>query len=91
MARDLCDGRETVDHSAKESAFVQEVLDLVARRNLSLVRISKYAQCIEAFGLAPRSVFHTARTEVEDRIIGLSSGGDDCVTKPFRVQEFCCA
>jgi SPX domain protein involved in polyphosphate accumulation len=135
-ARRLCDGREMVDHSAKEGAFIQEVLelivrlnlqptaitgyqrealvgrdadtglrvtfdrrvrgrdrdfhfgiqtpenrftipphlsvmeikvnertphwitDLAARRNLNLVRISKYVQSIEAFGLAPRSVFH---------------------------------
>ncbi|WP_240654436.1 polyphosphate polymerase domain-containing protein [Streptomyces sp. AcE210] len=136
VARQLCDDREMVDHSAKESAFIQEVLELVvrlnlqptaitgyqrealvgrdadtglrvtfdrrirgrdrdfhfgtptpenrftipphmsvmeikvnertphwitdlaARRNLSLVRISKYVHSIEAFGLAPRSVFH---------------------------------
>ncbi|MFF2777496.1 polyphosphate polymerase domain-containing protein [Streptomyces sp. NPDC058052] len=136
VARRLCDGRELVEHSAKESAFVQEVLelivrlnlqptaitgyqrealvgrdadtglrvtfdrrvrgrdrdfhfgiptpenrftipphmsvmeikvnertphwitDLAARRNLNLVRISKYVQSVEAFGLAPRSVFH---------------------------------
>lgn len=136
VARQLCDGREMVDHSPKESAFVQEVLelivrlnlqptaitgyqrealvgrdadtglrvtfdrrirgrdrdfhfgiptpenrftipphmsvmeikvnertphwitDLAARRNLNLVRISKYVQSVEAFGLAPRSVFH---------------------------------
>lgn len=136
VARQLCDSRELVEHSAKESAFVQEVLELVvrlnlqptavtgyqrealvgrdadtglrvtfdrrirgrdrdfhfgtataenrftlpphlsvmeikvnertphwitdltARRNLSLIRVSKYVQSIEAFGLAPRSVFH---------------------------------
>ncbi|OKJ18440.1 vacuolar transporter [Streptomyces sp. CB02130] len=136
VARRLCDGREMVDHSVKESAFIHEVLDLIvrlnlqptaitgyqrealvgrdadtglrvtfdrrvrgrdrdfhfgtatpenrftipphmsvmeikvnertphwitdlaARRNLNLVRISKYVQSVEAFGLAPRSVFH---------------------------------
>ncbi|WP_033239750.1 polyphosphate polymerase domain-containing protein [Streptomyces albidoflavus] len=136
VARQLCDGRELVPHSAKERAFVEEVLelivrlnlrpaaitgyqrealvgrdadtglrvtldrrvrgrdrdfhfgtgtpenrftipphlavmeikvnertpywitDLAARRNLNLVRVSKYVQSIEAFGLAPRSVFH---------------------------------
>ncbi len=136
VARQLCDGRQMIEHSAKESAFVQEVLELVvrlnlqptaitgyqrealvgrdadtglrvtfdrrirgrdrdfhfatatpenrftipphmsvmeikvnertphwitdlaARRNLNLVRISKYVQSVEAFGLAPRSVFH---------------------------------
>ncbi|APU44810.1 polyphosphate polymerase domain-containing protein [Streptomyces sp. TN58] len=136
VARGLCDERRMVDHSPRESAFVQEVLelivrlnlqptaitgyqrealvgrdadtglrvtfdrrvrgrdrdfhfgittpenrftipphmsvmeikvnertpnwitDLAARRNLNLVRISKYVQSVEAFGLAPRSVFH---------------------------------
>lgn len=136
VARQLCDGREMVEHSARESAFIQEVLELVvrlnlqptaitgyqrealvgraadtglrvtfdrrirgrdrdfhfgtqnpenrftipphlsvmeikvnertpywitdlaARRNLSLIRVSKYVQSIEAFGLAPRSIFH---------------------------------
>ncbi|MFJ8230305.1 polyphosphate polymerase domain-containing protein [Streptomyces sp. NPDC094448] len=135
-ARQLCDGRELVPHAPRESAFVQEVLelivrlnlrptaitgyqrealvgrgadtglrvtldrrvrgrdrdfhfgtatpenrftvpphlavmevkvnertphwitDLTARRNLALVRISKYVQSVEAFGRAPRSVFH---------------------------------
>ncbi|WP_435129849.1 MULTISPECIES: polyphosphate polymerase domain-containing protein [Streptomycetaceae] len=135
-ARRLCDGRELVEHSAQESAFVQEVLDLgvrldlrptvltgyqrealvgrhsdtglrvtfdrrvrgrdrdfhfgtptpenrftmpphlsvmeikvnertphwitdlAARRNLNLIRVSKYVQAVEAFGLAPRSAFH---------------------------------
>ncbi|GAA4039904.1 polyphosphate polymerase domain-containing protein [Nonomuraea soli] len=32
--------------------------DLTARHGLQVVRISKYCQSIEAFGLAPRSVFH---------------------------------
>ncbi|WP_069813048.1 polyphosphate polymerase domain-containing protein [Streptomyces sp. TP-A0874] len=136
MARHLCDHRQMIEHSAREGAFVQEVLDLVvrldlrptaitgyqrealvgrdadtglrvtfdrrirgrdrdfhfgipspenrftipphlsvmevkvnertphwitdlaARRNLNLIRVSKYVQSIEAFGLAPRSVFH---------------------------------
>lgn len=32
--------------------------DLVARNNLSVTRISKYCQSVQAFGLAPRSAFH---------------------------------
>lgn len=32
--------------------------DLAARMNISVVRVSKYCQCVEAFGRAPRSVFH---------------------------------
>jgi len=32
--------------------------DLAARSNMSVVRMSKYCQSVEAFGRAPRSVFH---------------------------------
>ncbi|WP_206320608.1 polyphosphate polymerase domain-containing protein [Streptomyces zingiberis] len=140
-ARRLCDGREMIGHAAGESAFLQEVLELVvrldlrptaitgyqrealvgrgmdsglrvtldrrvrgrdrdfhlgtptpenrftipphlavmevkvnertpywitdlaARRNLSLIRVSKYVQSIEAFGKAPRSVFHIRESD----------------------------
>ncbi|WP_405724541.1 response regulator transcription factor [Streptomyces sp. NBC_00028] len=42
---------------------------------------------LRAHGVYTPVLFLTARTEVEDRIVGLSSGGDDYVTKPFHVQE----
>ncbi|MEU2602523.1 response regulator transcription factor [Streptomyces hirsutus] len=42
---------------------------------------------LRAQGVYTPVLFLTARTGVEDRIIGLSSGGDDYVTKPFHVQE----
>ncbi|MGW2820959.1 response regulator transcription factor [Streptomyces sp. NPDC001443] len=42
---------------------------------------------LRALGVYTPVLFLTARTGVEDRIIGLSSGGDDYVTKPFHVQE----
>jgi len=32
--------------------------DLAARTDLSVVRVSKYCQSVEAFGRAPRSIFH---------------------------------
>jgi SPX domain protein involved in polyphosphate accumulation len=32
--------------------------DRIARHNLQLIRISKYCQSVEAFGKAPRSLFH---------------------------------
>ncbi|MGW0686278.1 response regulator transcription factor [Streptomyces sp. NPDC002754] len=44
-------------------------------------------RALRAQGIYTPVLFLTARTEVEDRIIGLSSGGDDYVTKPFHVQE----
>ncbi|WP_405540431.1 polyphosphate polymerase domain-containing protein [Streptomyces sp. NBC_00075] len=39
------------------------ITDLAARRNLNLIRVSKYVQSVEAFGLAPRSVFHVDETD----------------------------
>ncbi|MFD4953152.1 response regulator transcription factor [Streptomyces sp. NPDC058451] len=42
---------------------------------------------LRAQGAYTPVLFLTARTGVEDRIIGLSSGGDDYVTKPFHIQE----
>ncbi|MEU0147054.1 response regulator transcription factor [Streptomyces sp. NPDC006288] len=42
---------------------------------------------LRAQGVYTPVLILTARTDVEDRIIGLSSGGDDYVTKPFHVQE----
>ncbi|NED82451.1 VTC domain-containing protein, partial [Streptomyces sp. SID11233] len=41
-ARRLCDGRELVAHSPGESAFVQEVLDLVVRLDLRPTVITGY-------------------------------------------------
>ncbi|MFV2103215.1 polyphosphate polymerase domain-containing protein [Micromonospora sp. LOL_024] len=34
--------------------------DLAARSNMSIVRMSKYCQSVEAFGRVPRSIFHVA-------------------------------
>lgn len=42
---------------------------------------------LRARGVYTPVLFLTARGDVEDRIIGLSSGGDDYVTKPFHIQE----
>jgi hypothetical protein len=32
--------------------------DLAARMNMSVIRVSKYCQSVEAFGRVPRSIFH---------------------------------
>lgn len=37
--------------------------DLAARMNMSVVRVSKYCQSVEAFGKAPRSIFHIPDSE----------------------------
>jgi hypothetical protein len=45
--------------------------DLTARRNLQVARVSKYCQGVEAYGLAPRSIFH-----VPGHDLGPGSGPD---------------
>ncbi|SNT64633.1 VTC domain-containing protein [Asanoa hainanensis] len=42
--------------------------DLAAELNLSVVRMSKYCQSVEAFGRAPRSVFHVPDEATATRI-----------------------
>ncbi|GAA3590196.1 polyphosphate polymerase domain-containing protein [Nonomuraea rosea] len=55
--------------------------DLTAKRNLQVVRVSKYCQSVEAHGLTPRSIFHIPDHELDtepdrdhDRGAGPDSG-----------------
>ncbi|WP_211268570.1 response regulator transcription factor [Actinoplanes subtropicus] len=45
------------------------------------------ARVLRTLGVAIPIVFLTARTDEEDVVAGLRSGGDDYVTKPFNVDE----
>lgn len=45
------------------------------------------AQRLRPDGGGPPVLFLTARDTVEDRIAGLTAGGDDYVTKPFSLEE----
>jgi hypothetical protein len=56
--------------------------DLAARRNMNVVRLSKYCQSIEAFGLAPRSVFHLPDDDIQDD--GIPNGDLDLLTASHR-------
>ena len=40
--------------------------DWIARHNLQLIRMSKYCQAVEAYGAAPRSVFHVPADHDEE-------------------------
>ncbi|MEU8080985.1 polyphosphate polymerase domain-containing protein [Catellatospora citrea] len=42
--------------------------DLAARAELNVVRVSKYCQSVEAFGRAPRSLFHVPDDDVEGHV-----------------------
>jgi SPX domain protein involved in polyphosphate accumulation len=47
--------------------------DLAAGMNLSVVRVSKYCQSVEAFGRAPRSVFHIPDSDPAEALAPASS------------------
>jgi hypothetical protein len=38
--------------------------ELIARHNISLIRVSKYVQSVETFERAPRSIFHVAESDL---------------------------
>jgi hypothetical protein len=50
--------------------------DLAARTNLTIVRLSKYCQAVEAYGRAPRSVFHIPNDEFSDDTSAASAGNE---------------
>ncbi|MGW4272229.1 response regulator transcription factor [Streptomyces seoulensis] len=83
-------------YTVASAATGQEAMFEAGSRRPSLIVLDVMLPDIDGFRLTRelRSqgaytpvLFLTARTGVEDRIIGLSSGGDDYVTKPFHIQE----
>ncbi|VYT71273.1 Transcriptional regulatory protein YycF [Clostridium tertium] len=68
--------------SAKENNPDIIILDV------NMPDIDGYKVCdrIRRFSLSP-IIFLTARSEDEEKIIGLEAGGDDYVTKPFNIKE----
>ncbi|ROO86705.1 two-component system OmpR family response regulator [Actinocorallia herbida] len=74
----------------------REAVDVAARTAPALVVLDVMLPDLDGFETARRLrgsgrdvpiVFLTARDAVEDRITGLTAGGDDYVTKPFSLEE----
>src|SRR4029077_7998868 len=59
------------------------VLDII----LPVVGGSEVTRRLRAAGIRVPVVFLTARDAVEDKVAGLTVGGDDYVTKPFSLEE----
>ncbi|WP_240742304.1 polyphosphate polymerase domain-containing protein [Micromonospora zingiberis] len=57
--------------------------DLAARTNLAIVRMSKYCQSVEAFGRAPRSLYHVA----DDDAVASSGPAAAGSTSPYARSE----
>jgi two-component system OmpR family response regulator len=74
----------------------REALDLVAKTRPDLIVLDVMMPGLDGFsvvkqlrgnGVHTPVVFLTARDATEDRVAGLTLGGDDYVTKPFSLEE----
>ncbi|MDK1361731.1 response regulator transcription factor [Arthrobacter sp. zg-Y1219] len=76
------DGREAVETARdfRPDVLVLDVMLPGFDGVEALVKIRRFAPDVPA-------LFLTAKDSVEDRITGLSAGGDDYVTKPFSMEE----
>jgi two-component system, OmpR family, response regulator len=81
---EVATGREALDHLAGAGA----ACDLVVL-DVMLPDVDGFEVCrrLRAAGNQVPIVFLTARDAVEDRLRGLTIGGDDYLTKPFSVEE----
>jgi two-component system OmpR family response regulator len=70
-------------HTAKETAPDAVVLDMMLPDIDGLEVLRRMRSSLPDVPV----VFLTARDSVEDRIAGLTAGGDDYVTKPFSLEE----
>ena len=75
-------GREALDFVESFSPDLA-VLDII----MSDIDGFEVAQRLRSQGVKLPIIFLTARAATEDKVLGLSLGGDDYMTKPFSVEE----
>jgi two-component system OmpR family response regulator len=82
------DARSASDGGTAVEAFGQFVPDVVVLDvNLPDVSGFEVLRRLRAVNPAVCVLFLTARDAVEDRVAGITAGGDDYVTKPFSMEE----
>jgi DNA-binding response OmpR family regulator len=74
----------------------QEAIDMFAKNNYQLIILDVMLPKVDGFKVAAHIrkanenipvIFLTARSMTEDKITGLTLGGDDYITKPFSMEE----
>jgi two-component system, OmpR family, response regulator len=84
------------DYSVTEAASGQDGLVIASRQPIDLAILDVMLPDIDGFEMCQKLraagydfpiVFLTARDATEDRVRGLTIGGDDYLTKPFSVEE----
>ena len=75
-------GLEAVEH-AKEESFDCMIFDIM----MPIMDGIEALSTIRKSGNTTPVIFLTAKTEIEDRVLGLDVGADDYLTKPFSIKE----
>jgi len=76
------DGEEG-NNRARSGSYDVVVLDLMLPKVDGLTLLKQWRQD----GLGMQVIVLTARSSMEDKVIGLDSGADDYLTKPFQLEE----
>lgn len=81
---DVCAAGADAERQAEAIAYDLVVLDWMLAEGDGLA----VCRALRRSGLAVPIIMLTARGEVAERVLGLESGADDYVVKPFHVDEF---
>ena len=76
------DGQDALDYGLSEN-YDGIILDLMMPKKNGLDVLSELRRA----GVSTPVIILTAKSEVEDRILGLDTGADDYLTKPFNMGE----
>ena len=76
------DGQDALDYGLSEN-YDGIILDLMMPKKNGLEVLSE----LRRVGISTPVIILTAKSEVEDRILGLDTGADDYLTKPFNMGE----
>lgn len=76
------DGQDALDYGLAEN-YDGIILDLMMPKKNGLDVLKE----LRAAGVSTPVIILTAKSEVEDRILGLDTGADDYLTKPFNMGE----
>ncbi|MCR5674789.1 MAG: response regulator transcription factor [Lachnospiraceae bacterium] len=85
MGYDVCscfDGGEALEHALADS-FDALVLDIMMPKKDGIEVLKE----IRSRNIVTPVLLLTAKTEIEDRVIGLDAGADDYLSKPFAMKE----
>lgn len=90
------DNLEQYNYAVEVAENGETALELFAKNNFDLILLDVMLPKIDGFQVAKTIrktneqipiIFLTARSMTEDRIIGLTLGGDDYIPKPFSMEE----